>query len=89
VRRVDKVLKVLTQVLKELKAHHLKGLKELKVLIQGLKVQQEPKALKVDKEPKGHLKVLKELKVIQEILDQQVLKVVYKELKVTKEPKGL
>jgi hypothetical protein len=86
---VDKVLKVLIQVLKELKAHHLKGLKEPKVLIRGLKVQQELKETKVFKVPKGNLKELKELKVIQEILDQQVLKVVYKELKVTKEPKGL
>ena len=83
------MLKVLTQVLKEPKGHHLKVLKEPKELTRGLKVQQEPKETKVFKEPKGHLKVLKELKVIQEILGQQVLKVVYKELKVTKEPKGL
>jgi hypothetical protein len=82
VHRVDKGRKVLIQVTKELKGRHLKVLKEPKVLIRGLKVQQGLKETKVFKEPKGYLKEPKELKVIQEILGQQELKVVYKELKV-------
>ena len=80
--KVGKEPKVPIQVPKELKGQHLKVHRALKVRQQELKDFKEVKEHKVFKELKGRQQGLKELKETQDFLDQQVLKVVYKVLKV-------